>query len=114
MIGLLLMAAMAQNDALSRATARLAPEQPCVVDPDSTDITVCGLRRADRFRVPFRTITPGDPQHEAVSAERTRLLHRTNPIQELTPFLVGGGMAGVGVTVGADGTRAETLRKPAP
>lgn len=114
MIGLLLLAALTSDDPLARANSRLAPEQPCAVDPDSTDVTVCGLRRADRLRVPFNLATPGDPRREGVMAERTRLLHRTNPIADLSPFLVGGGMAGASVSVGADGTRAETLRRPAP
>lgn len=86
----------------------------CVYDSAATDVTVCGLRHADRYRVPFVVHDPGDPRHEGVPAERVRLLHRTTPLDDLTPFLVGGGMAGVGMTVGADGARAAGLRKLAP
>ncbi len=115
MIAMLLLAAALSDDAaLVRARERLAPEQPCVVDPDTADITVCGRRRADRFRVPFVTTAPGDSHHEGAWAERTRLLHRTSPVEELSPFLVGGGMAGGSVTAGAGGIRTETMRQPAP
>lgn len=79
---------------------RTAAETRCVVDADSTDITVCGLRHADRFRVPFATavVARGDD----VVADRAALLHRNTPIQDLSPFLVGGGMAGVhaGIALG--------------
>lgn len=112
MILLLLAAATAAEDYVASARAKLAAERPCVIDPDSTDITVCGLRQADRFRVPFVEHDPGDPRHEGVMAERTRLLARSNPVKDLSPFLVGGGMAGVSATVGGDGRVVP--RKPAP
>lgn len=111
----LLIAAPPQADLVATARERLAAERRCVLDPDSTDITVCGLRRADRFRVPFVVRDPGDPRHEGVHAERVRLLNPTNPVKELSPFLVGGGMAGVsaGVTFGVSGSTG-FVRKPAP
>ena len=98
---------------IARATVLTAAEQGCVRDPDTTDITVCGLRNADRFRVPLVVHDPGDPRYEAVSAERHRLMHRTTPVEDMGPFQVGGGMAGVSVTVDA-ATGAATERKPAP
>lgn len=109
---LILIAAPDAAAMLATARERLAAEQRCIVDPDSTDITVCGLRQADRFRVPLVQHDPGDPRHEGVQAERIRLLNRTNPVKELSPFLVGGGMAGVSVGIGFDGS--VTTRKPAP
>ena len=78
---------------------RTAAETRCVVDPDTTDITVCGLRQADRFRVPFST-RPRSRGSDDVVAERGELLHRNTPIQDLSPFLVGGGMAGVHAGIG--------------
>lgn len=101
-------------DSLETARARLTVERRCVVDPDSTDVTVCGLRRADRFRVPFVVRDPADPRHQSVMAERKRLLAKTTPLQEKSPFLVGGGHAGVTVTAGAGGVRAEGVRALAP
>lgn len=70
-------------------------DQPCRRDRTSTDVTVCGRRNADRFRVPFVVHEPGDPRHETVPAERERLLARSNPVKDLSPFLVGGGMTGM-------------------
>ena len=97
------------------AVARAQVSGPrCQDEGPSTDITVCGLRHADRYRVPFIVHEAGDPRYEAVAAERARLLARTTPLQDLSPFLVGGGMAGVHMTVNAGGVRAEGLRTLAP
>lgn len=97
---------------IATARARMAAEQPCIQRADETDITVCGMRTADRFRVPFVVHDAGDPRHETVHNERTRLLNRTSPLDDLGPFQVGGGMAGVSMTVGGEG--GTSLRKPAP
>jgi len=98
MIALLLLVSIVGDDAvddlMARSRAMVAGER-CVPDANRTDITVCGRRRADRFRVPIIVHDEGDPRYETVRAERDRLLHRTNPVQDLSPFLVGGGMAGV-------------------
>ncbi len=102
-------------DMIVARTRRLTSvETHCVYDPNSTDISVCGRRNADRFRVPFEsTYEPGDPRHEGVMDERTRLMARSTPLRDLSPFQVGGGH--VGVTVETGGRRgAPTLRKPAP
>lgn len=108
-----LLAATIDDAALiATARAKLSAERRCVVDPDSTDITVCGLRNADRFRVPFVGYEPGDPRGESVSGERQRLLNRTTPLKELSPFQVGGGLVGVTMSVGGDGKTS--ARKPAP
>ena len=97
---------------LATSRAMIAGER-CTPDPNSTDITVCGRRRADRFRVPFIVHNEGDPRHEAVRVERDRLLARTNPVKELSPFLVGGGMSGVTVS-SVSGVTGITNRKLAP
>lgn len=112
---LLLLAPTAVDDAatiLANSHAVIAGER-CTGDPNVTDITICGRRRADRFRVPFLVQDAGDPRHEAVAVERDRLLHRTNPVQDLSPFLVGGGMAGVTIS-SRSGVKGITDRKLAP
>lgn len=114
-LAILLLAASPDAARMVAAAREQVGGQRCVYDAASTDITVCGLRHADRYRVPFVVHDPGDPRHEGVRAERARLFHRTTPIQELSPFLVGGGMAGVSATVRGDGkASAAGLRKLAP
>ncbi len=90
-------------------------ETHCVYDPNATDITVCGRRNADRFRIPFELPPePGDRRHEGVMEERTRLLARSTPVKDLSPFLVGGGFAGATMDTNPRGGGGPTLRKPAP
>ena len=113
MIALALLSAGIGDDVatlVTRSAAVIAGER-CVHNPNATDITVCGRRQADRFRVPFIVHDAGDPKHEAVWVERDRLLNRTNPVQDLSPFLVGGGMAGVTVnsSSGVSGTTGRPL-----
>ncbi|MDQ1229414.1 hypothetical protein [Sphingomonas sp. SORGH_AS_0879] len=90
-------------------------QKRCVYDPNGTDITVCGRRNADRFRMPFEIPPePGDPRHEGVMDERTRLLARSNSVKSMSPFLVGGGHVGVTLDTNPRGGGGPTLRKPAP
>jgi hypothetical protein len=95
--------------AIDRYRELTAPEVRCVYDPQSTDITVCGLRSADRYRVPFAIHEAGDPLWEPVGAERERYLARTSNCQEKSTFLVGCGSVGVSVKAGA-GREGITLR----
>ena len=111
---LLLAQAPSAAEMIAVAQTQAVPPR-CTYDSASTDVTVCGLRHADRYRVPFVAHDMGDPRWEGVAAERTRLLHRTTPIGDLSPFLVGGGMVGVSMTVAGDGsTRTAGLRRLAP
>ncbi|WP_230481126.1 hypothetical protein [Sphingomonas sp. Leaf21] len=100
---------------MTRTRAASGVQTRCVYNPDSTDVTVCGRRNADRFRYPFEVRPePGDPRHEGVSEERTRLLARSNPVKDMSPFLVGGGFAGVTMETNPRSGGGPTLRKPAP
>ncbi len=108
----MLLSILIEDPLMATARARMAAEQPCTQSADETDITVCGMRTADRFRVPFVVHDAGDPKHESLRDERTRLLRRTSPLADLSPFQVGGGMAGVTMTVGGEG--GTSFRKPAP
>jgi hypothetical protein len=115
MFALLLLSAAPIEDAatlIARSSTVIAGER-CAPDPDRTDITVCGRRRADRFRVPFVVHDPGDPKYQPVIVERDRLLNRTNPVRELSPFLVGGGMAGATMST-RNGLTGATNRPLAP
>ena len=83
---------------LTRARSLTAAEPRCAVDPESTDITVCGLRNADRFRVPFTGYAPGDRRGEVPLAERDRLMAgRSIPCGQ-TAFTTNCGMAGMTVS----------------
>jgi len=116
MLALLMM--LLQDPLIARASDRLAAEPRCVADPKSTDITVCGLRRADRFRVPLVTRTVD--RRDQVADNRAALVHARTAIEERGPFLVGGGAAGATVTTrfgpgaGAGETTASGMRPPAP
>lgn len=120
MLALMLMiAAQDTAELVAHAREMTAAERRCIPDPDSTDITVCGLRQADRYRVPFVVHDQGDPRYQTVAAERERLLHRTNRLQDMSAFLVETGMAGVSMTrtIGgpqAGDTEVSGYRKPAP
>jgi hypothetical protein len=111
MIPLLLLLAGA-DDAMATYRARTAAEHRCVIAADTTDITVCGRRQADRFRVPFIG-GANENRTDDVPFEREAMLHRTTPIDDLSPFLVGGGMMGVSVSTrnGVGGYKTRELAK---
>ena len=113
MLALLLLLEGSADGAMAHYRALTAAEQHCVADASRTDVTVCGLRGADRFRVPFATrdtdarAIPNAPQ------EREALIARRAPVQELSPFLVGGGMMGVHFSTrgGLSGEKARPLAR---
>lgn len=92
--------------AQERAVTRASPQ--CIAPADSREVTVCGRRHADRYRLPLIEVDLDDPANEGVAAERERLLARTSNCREHRLFLVGCGMAGVtvstrhGVTLGGE------------
>jgi hypothetical protein len=112
MIPLLLLLLAGADDAMATYRARTSVEHRCVITPDTTDVTVCGRRQADRFRVPFVGGDNGN-RVDDVPFERAAMLHRTTPIDDLSPFLVGGGMAGVSVSTrgGVGGYKTRELAK---
>jgi hypothetical protein len=79
--------------AQERVATRVAPV--CTAPADSREVTVCGRRHADRYRVPLIEIDRDQPANEGVPAERERLLARTNNCREHNLFQVGCGLAGV-------------------
>jgi hypothetical protein len=103
MLALLLMIAAEPDKvdaALAHYQAVTAAAPQCHRDLDTTDITVCGRRAADRYRLPLIEHTAGDPKYEGAPLARELLLARTSNCQEKTIFLVGCGKVGVGVGTG--------------
>ena len=99
MLGWFMMLAADQGDVwLARERALTRATVQCTAPADADEVTVCGRRQADRYRVPLIEIDPDDPAHEAVAAERERLLARTTTCREHSLFQVGCGMAGVTVS----------------
>jgi len=96
MLGWLLLLAADQSAAWvaqERAATRASPQ--CTAPADSHEVTVCGRRHADRYRLPLIEVNRDDPANEGVPAERERLLARTSNCREHNLFQVGCGMAGV-------------------
>lgn len=106
-------AATADAAALARYRELTAAEPRCERRANTTDVTVCGLREADRFRVPFVLHDAGDPLHEVAMDERKRYLARTDNCQEMSIFLVGCGAFGLSVTTGGgrEGVEVRPLAK---
>ncbi len=116
MLAMLLM--VIEDPLMTTARARMAAEPPCIQSADETDITVCGMRHADRFRVPLATRVVD--RRDMVAEQRSTLVHARTPMEDMGPFLVGGGSAGVRATVGfgpGEGSRdvkAGGMRPTAP
>ena len=87
---------------LTRAALRCAA-------PSGDEVSVCGRREADRYRVP---LVERDPERDVVPLERERLLARTSNCEEKRLFLTGCGMAGV--TVSTAGSHLGGERPIAP
>lgn len=97
---LLLAMALEAESALATYREKTRAERGCPALRDVTDVTVCGLRTADRLRVPFVAPDPGSPLHEPVAEERQRYLARTDNCKEKSAFLVGCGSFGLSVITG--------------
>lgn len=98
--------------ALARYYDKTTAGPRCAAERDSTDITICGRRNADRYRVPLVEHDAGDPKYQGVPAEREQLLARTSNCEEKSVFLVGCGK--VGVSVGTNGVELGGERPLAP
>lgn len=87
----------AAADALETYLEQTSVEPKCKASAGS-EIIVCGRRGADRYRVPFRVPTPGDPRTMGVPAERAMLTFQPKPCEQAGPYLIGCGMVGVSVS----------------
>ncbi|KQO07059.1 hypothetical protein [Sphingomonas sp. Leaf242] len=114
----MLLSLLIEDPLIATAKARMAAEKPCIQSADETDITVCGMRHADRFRVPLATRIV--ERRDMVTEQRSALVHARTPMEDMGPFLVGGGSAGVRATVGfgpgegSGDVKAGGLRPTAP
>jgi hypothetical protein len=113
---LLIIAGQSADAAIAQYHAVTAVGPHCNTAPNSSDITVCARRNADRYRLPLIEQDPGNPRTEDVPGERERLFARTSNCQEKSLFLVGCGKVGVGAkaSFGPDGIHGARLRPLAP
>lgn len=98
--------ALAGDDALETYLDKTSAQPRCKAASGS-DITVCGRREADKYRVPFIVPTPGDPKTRGVHEERAALIAQKSPCESLGPFLVGCGAVGVTVSTKIGGGKIE-------
>jgi hypothetical protein len=109
---LLLLLQAAPDDAMARYREKTAVVPRCAAAGEPDEVTVCGRRAADRYRVPLIERDADDPKNEGVPMERERMLARTSNCQEKSVFLVGCGK--VGVSVGTAGVSLAGERPLAP
>ena len=91
------------SPALAGPTALETYQEKTAANPrckaaEGAEITVCGRREADKYRVPLVVPTPGDPKLVNVPLERAKLIATESPCQTRGPFLVGCGAVGVSVS----------------
>ncbi len=77
------------------------------------EITVCGRRDGDRYRLPLVVKAVGDPKTADVLGEKERLFNKRDNCQNMSLFLTGCGSVGVsvGLGFGAGGTEWRPLAK---
>ena len=111
-VALLLLLQAVPEEAMVRYREKTAVTPRCAVAGDADEVTVCGRRAADRYRVPLIERAADDPKNEGVPMERERMLARTSNCREKSVFLVGCGK--VGVSVGTAGVSLAGERPLAP
>jgi hypothetical protein len=70
----------------------------CARPSGPNEITVCGRRAADKWRVPLVEYDAGDPRAETVSAERNRLASAPRMKCGVGAILANCGKVGVGMS----------------
>ena len=87
----------------------------CAERAEPDEVVVCGRRRTDRYRLPFIERGDGGSRIDPTPAQREALLVPPSKCEELSPFLVGCGSVGIGMTLSSDGKRRIVgLRELAP
>jgi hypothetical protein len=92
----------------------LADERYAVTDTEcqsaGREIVVCAQQNEnDRYRLPFQTVIPGDPDNEGVWAERVRLQADPGTCQSSSYFQVDCGSVGIGIGIGFGGDSRPVL-----
>ena len=102
MLAAMLMIAQAATaaPALESYRERTRADVPCRVSSDPADITVCGARAADRYRVTF--IEPAESDRDRPLEWTDRLLDGRTKVCGVTGF-TDCGMVGVTAKMGFDG-----------
>ncbi len=97
-LALIALATPAQADTIETYRERTSVEPRCRAAAGD-EITVCGRREADRYRVPFVPApTPGDPKARGVPEERSRLVATETSCQQRGAYVYGCGMVGFKVS----------------
>ena len=105
---ILLQAAPDDAALVAAARERTRAEVPCASTHNKDEITVCGRRDADRYRVNFVTTDPLD----SVPTERNELLHNPIPRCGISGpfFLESCGMVGVSISTTGGPVRVKTRK----
>ena len=112
MLLVMLLSLVAEEDGglIASYRERTRAEIACRATAAADEITVCGRREADRYRVSFVSTDPRD----SVPTERARLLKSpTNDCGRVGQSFAGCGFAGVTVSTNGSSVRMES-RKLAP
>jgi hypothetical protein len=106
-------APIAAEAAMEKYVSVFSVDPDCRRNVEPDEITVCGRRDADRYRLPLVIPTPGAPDPGNARAERDYLVRTISPCEERGPFLIGCGSVGVSVGMAFDG-RVTRYRQLAP
>jgi hypothetical protein len=101
------------NEAMERYVDAVSVDPDCRRNVKPDEITVCGRRDADRYRLPLVIPTEGAPNPDNVPAQRAYLVRTMSPCEKRGPFLIGCGSVGVSAGIGFDG-KVIAYRKLAP
>lgn len=99
---LMIAQAAAADPVVAQYLDRTRAEVPCLLSDDPADITVCGRREADQYRVPF--VTPPENDRDRPLDMADRLLDgQTEKCGITSRVLTRCGMVGVSTKIGLDG-----------
>lgn len=103
LVALLTMTQVAATDpVVAQYLERTRAEVPCLLSDDPADITVCGRRESDHYRVPFEEPAESDRDRPLQYTDRLLDPH-TKKCGITSRAFSGCGMVGVSASVGFDG-----------